>query len=99
MFSVRDVFKNQTILSSFNFTSVIAANIPLNRLKKIDTLCRQSKVLLTTASVYGNSGYVFNNFFKKFHIFDSDGESVKEVNIYVLIYNTILISDSIIKFS
>ena len=75
----RDIFDNQTIFASNEFTSIIGANIPFSKLRKIDNLCRSTKVTLTSASVYGNCGYVFNDFLKKFEVLDTDGETTKEV--------------------
>ena len=80
-----NIFDNQTFFSNNNFTSVIATNVPFTSLIKIDNLCRSAKVTLTAATVYGNCGYVFNDFLKKFQILDLDGEPVKEVYILILL--------------
>jgi hypothetical protein len=67
-------------LKQLNVSVLVACDLPLNQLTKLDALCRSAQVKLVATSVAGRTGYVFVDLLTRHAVFDVDGEEYKEVH-------------------
>lgn len=78
-FSKTEVFKEK------NFTAVISTDLGFTGLKSVSSMCEKKKYdggtqpKLIACKLYGNCGYIFNDFGRSFEVFDADGEEQQEV--------------------
>ncbi len=68
-------------LKQLNVSVLVACDLPLDKLTKLDALCRSAQVKLVASSVAGRAGYVFDDLLTRHAVLDVDGEECKEVSL------------------
>jgi hypothetical protein len=67
-------------------------DLSFTELLKINDFCEKINAKMIACNVYGNIGYIFNDFLNYFEIEDVDGEDIKEVffekRIFQLMYSS-----------
>jgi hypothetical protein len=66
-------------LASANLTAIVATDLDMLTLSMLDSICREINVPLVAVSLIGSTGFVFNDFHRKFLVTDADGDETKEV--------------------
>ena len=77
-FEVKDIYEDLVA----DATSVIVPGGSFRMQKRVNALVRASsrrKATFTSCGVFGNTGYVFNDFQNDFEVIDVDGEQEREV--------------------
>lgn len=59
---------------------VVSVGNSLEYNKRINNICRKARALFVASNLYGNIGYIFDDFLGNFTVTDADGEVGKEVS-------------------
>jgi hypothetical protein len=77
---MEDCLPSRSSLASANLTAIVATDLDMRTLTRLDSICREMDVPLVAVGLTGSAGFVFNDFNSNFEVTDADGEDPKEVN-------------------